>query len=177
MEENCTPSHDNLSFGLLTFILYFLESVPHFQEGSYLAFKPMITDKNEFYAKLDLIPETANGLILYSGSANDFISLALRGGRLEMRLVSSFCAGGGGIFSAVVSVASHKGPFTRVIFAVRVSHDNHTANITRVNGPLPTHRFFPRRCFEMPCCYWLFSEAFFLNGLLSLVNFPRRVLQ
>ena len=43
--------------------------------------------KDEFAVVLDILPEAENGLIMYVGSTKgkDFISLALRQGKLEMR--------------------------------------------------------------------------------------------
>ena len=71
---------------LITFVLFLgTVEVPYFHSDSFLAFAPLVVRKDEFYAKLDLRPDAADGLILYSGSTKDFISLALKGGKLEMR--------------------------------------------------------------------------------------------
>ena len=75
---------------ILILIVFFLANVPYFKGGtrvsdSYIQFQSLVLRKDEFAAILDIRPEQGTGLIMYSGSVEDFISLAMRGGKLEFR--------------------------------------------------------------------------------------------
>ena len=68
----------------------FLANVPYFQGGemgsnSYIRLEPMILRRDEFAAVFEILPELDTGLIMYSESKADFISLAMRAGKLELR--------------------------------------------------------------------------------------------
>lgn len=70
--------------------VFFSANVPYFQAGtvqsdSYIKFQPLVLREDEFAASFQIRPEAAAGLIMYSGSGEDFISLAMRGGKLEFR--------------------------------------------------------------------------------------------
>ncbi|XP_068753749.1 pikachurin-like [Montipora capricornis] len=65
-------------------------NVPYFQGGemgsnSYIRLEPMILRRDEFAAVFEILPELDTGLIMYSESKGDFISLAMRAGKLEFR--------------------------------------------------------------------------------------------
>jgi len=65
-------------------------NVPYFLGGasgshSFIEFQPLVLRRDEFAAIFEIRPEQDTGLIMYSGSAEDFISLAMRGGKLEFR--------------------------------------------------------------------------------------------
>ena len=53
--------------------------------NSYIRLEPMILRRDEFAAVFEILPELDTGLIMYSESNADFISLAMRAGKLELR--------------------------------------------------------------------------------------------
>lgn len=66
--------------------------MPYFRGGasidnSYIQLQPLVLRKDEFTAIFEIRPEQDTGLILYSEEAQgqDFISLAMRAGKLELR--------------------------------------------------------------------------------------------
>ena len=65
--------------------------MPYFRGGvsggsdSYIQLPPLVLRRDEFAAIFEIRPEGDTGLIMYSGSAEDFISLAMRAGKLELR--------------------------------------------------------------------------------------------
>ena len=68
----------------------FPANVPYFQGGvsisdSYIQLQPLVLRRDEFVAILEIRPEQETGLVMYSGSSEDFISLAMRRGKLELR--------------------------------------------------------------------------------------------
>lgn len=86
MHWSCMEKLDvNLDLFLLS-----LANVPYFLGGasgshSFIEFQPLVLRRDEFAAIFEIRPEQDTGLIMYSGSAEDFISLAMRGGKLEFR--------------------------------------------------------------------------------------------
>ena len=64
--------------------------MPYFQGGvigsdSYIQLGAMVLRQDEFAVVLEVRPEHHTGLIMYSKLKNDFISLAMLAGKLELR--------------------------------------------------------------------------------------------
>ena len=64
--------------------------MPYFQGGaigsaSYIQLEPVVLRTDEFAVVLEVRPEHDTGLIMYSEFGNDFISLAMLAGKLELR--------------------------------------------------------------------------------------------